>query len=179
MNWLSKSYRALSGLGLIAVLGAAQACGDDDDNATPSIPRGGSSSRGGATSSGGADAAGESSTDGNSGGRTSGGRSSSNGGSSPQTSAGESNAGGNSEGGASTAGGHANVEGGSGPVGAGGEGAGPSACTNPTGPGGCYACDPDGSDDLQFLNRCSDSDCSPFDNSQRIPGFSGTLPPLN
>lgn len=44
--------------------------------------------------------------------------------------------------------------------------------------GDCFAKPKTTPDNLQFLNRCTDSRCSPFDNSARIPGFDGTLPPL-
>ena len=38
-----------------------------------------------------------------------------------------------------------------------------------SGDGGCYSCTP--TTDLQYLNRCSNSLCAPFDNHARIPGF--------
>lgn len=46
------------------------------------------------------------------------------------------------------------------------------------GQGGCYSCAPtkDISNE-QLLNTCS-TGCRPFDNSARIPGFTGTLPTL-
>lgn len=43
--------------------------------------------------------------------------------------------------------------------------AGPSC----SGDGGCYSCAP--TTDLQFLNHCTNSQCAPFDNHARIPGF--------
>lgn len=42
----------------------------------------------------------------------------------------------------------------------------------------CFAKPKPTPDNLQFLNRCTDARCSPFDNAERIPGFTGTLPPL-
>lgn len=49
----------------------------------------------------------------------------------------------------------------------------------------CYRCEPHALDPApewpdavneQFLNRCDDSLCSPFDNAERIEGWNGTLP---
>ncbi|MDB4991690.1 MAG: hypothetical protein JWN04_6868 [Myxococcaceae bacterium] len=31
---------------------------------------------------------------------------------------------------------------------------------------------------VEFLNSCTTATCYPFDNTARIPGFTGTLPPL-
>jgi hypothetical protein len=47
------------------------------------------------------------------------------------------------------------------------------------GDGGCFACKPTSSE--QFLNHCSGSSCSPFDNAVRIPAATwdgGKLPPV-
>lgn len=46
-------------------------------------------------------------------------------------------------------------------------------------PSGCFSasCAPQSTD--QFLNRCTDSLCAPFDNAARLPLFNGgNLPPL-
>jgi len=43
---------------------------------------------------------------------------------------------------------------------------------------GCYSCAPTkDTTNLQLLNTCS-TGCRPFKNSERIPGFTGTLPAL-
>jgi hypothetical protein len=44
------------------------------------------------------------------------------------------------------------------------------------GQGGCYACAP--STPLQFLNQCTNSQCSPFDNTTLPLLADGGLPPL-
>jgi hypothetical protein len=84
--------------------------------------------------------------------------------------------------------------GGTSTAGAGGAGAAPTAGADSGGSGGvdggeggaancepqgdldCYPCAPTTNE--QFLNQCSDAECSPFDNAERIPGFDGTLPDL-
>ncbi|AKT40099.1 hypothetical protein [Chondromyces crocatus] len=64
--------------------------------------------------------------------------------------------------------------GGGGVGGAGGAGGVDPACL---GPDGCYACDP--ATDTQFHNACTDAQCSPFDDTARLPLFNGgALPPL-
>lgn len=66
--------------------------------------------------------------------------------------------------------------------GAGGNGgeagaAGAGGSPNCAGPNGCYACPPKETD--QYLNACTDSQCSPFDNVTRLPLYNGgNLPPL-
>ncbi|MDQ2647440.1 MAG: hypothetical protein M3020_26795 [Myxococcota bacterium] len=60
--------------------------------------------------------------------------------------------------------------------GSGGEGGGGEANCEPQGEYNCYPCAP--KTDEQYLNQCSDAECSPFDNAARIPGFTGTLPDL-
>jgi hypothetical protein len=73
-------------------------------------------------------------------------------------------------------------EGGTGPVvGAGGEAGGENPipeCNLPeTGEDGCFNCP---KTDLQYLNRCSDGDCVPFDNSRLTKlNPDGSLPDLN
>jgi hypothetical protein len=42
---------------------------------------------------------------------------------------------------------------------------------------GCWSCLP--TTGPQFLNQCTASQCSPFDNFQRLPNYDGSLPPLN
>jgi hypothetical protein len=47
------------------------------------------------------------------------------------------------------------------------------ACTTDA---GCWSCIPTTSP--EFLNQCTGSQCSPFDNLQRLPDYDGSLPPL-
>jgi hypothetical protein len=49
-----------------------------------------------------------------------------------------------------------------------------SVCTTDA---GCWACTP--ITPPEFLNQCTGSQCSPFDNYQRLPSYDGGLPPLN
>jgi hypothetical protein len=42
--------------------------------------------------------------------------------------------------------------------------------------GGCYKCAP--TTNLEFLNQCTTSTCSPFNDFQRLPNYDGGLPPL-
>lgn len=56
-----------------------------------------------------------------------------------------------------------------------GTSSGGSAGTSSGGSGGCSTTP---TTTTEFLNRCSDNSCTPFDNKTRIPGFTGTLPPL-
>jgi hypothetical protein len=43
--------------------------------------------------------------------------------------------------------------------------------------GGCWSCTP--ASTPEFLNQCTSSECSPFDNLQRLPDYDGgSLPPL-
>lgn len=140
----------------LAVAGIAQACGKDTDPVDAPTVTGG---RGGDSSTGGRDrggAAGTSGTD-NPGGETSGGTGGT------ENTGGSNNTGGSgNRGGTNTGGTGTGADGGSGNEG----GAGPDGCVrNPTAP-------------EDFLIRCTDSRCSPFDNSARIPGFDGNLPEL-
>jgi hypothetical protein len=49
-----------------------------------------------------------------------------------------------------------------------------AACTSDA---GCWSCPP--SSTSQFLNQCTNSTCSPFDNGSRVPSYDGgALPPL-
>jgi hypothetical protein len=41
---------------------------------------------------------------------------------------------------------------------------------------GCWSCTPTSTP--EFLNQCTSSQCSPFDNAQRLPNYDGGLPPL-
>jgi hypothetical protein len=43
--------------------------------------------------------------------------------------------------------------------------------------GGCWSCTPASSS--EFLNQCTSSQCSPFQNAARLPNYDGGLPPLN
>lgn len=72
--------------------------------------------------------------------------------------------------------------GGAGNAGEGGSGAEPSqpVCDKPElGADGCFNC-PENKKTVQWLNRCSDSDCEPFDNKARLPLLNedGSLPDL-
>jgi hypothetical protein len=164
-----KTYR----LNTRAVLGAyvalavvagslAAACGDDADGDDPNVIP----STGGKSGSGGGNAAGESSAGaGNEPGTGgSGGSDSGTGGAASET--------GGADGGGGEAGGGTEP----GVGGSGGEGGGGEANCEPQGEYNCYPCAPE--TDEQYLNRCSDAECSPFDNADRIPGFTGTLPDL-
>lgn len=42
---------------------------------------------------------------------------------------------------------------------------------------GCWSCIP--TTEPEFLNQCTTSQCSPFANTQRLPDYDGSLPPLN
>lgn len=59
-------------------------------------------------------------------------------------------------------------------TGTGGAGGAPPECN---GPNGCYACPPKTGN--QFLNACTSSQCSPFDDVARLPLYNGgNLPPI-
>jgi len=141
-------------VGMMTVFAALQGCDDDgDENVRPPTvkPTGGSTGQGGDTDTGGA-------------GNTT------------------STAGKSSKGGSTTTGG-TGAEGGAplNPVGgAGGEGGAPEPeCLLPAlGEDGCFNCPKNGEVE-QWLNRCVDSECEPFDNS-RLPLLKadGTLPKL-
>ena len=47
------------------------------------------------------------------------------------------------------------------------------ACTTDA---GCWSCLP--TTTPEFLNQCTTSQCSPFVNTQRLPDYDGSLPPL-
>ena len=143
---------------VLAATGIAQAC-SKDSGTEPEVPvitggngnnTGGSGNRGGTSNRGG-----NSGTD-NPGGETSGGTSGASGSSGSSGSSGQGgSAGRGGSGGTGNDGGTGN-EGGEGPEG---------CVRNPTAP-------------EDFLIRCTDSRCAPFDNATRIPGFNGTLPEL-
>ena len=60
-------------------------------------------------------------------------------------------------------------------TGTGGDGSGGAA--NCDGPNGCYSCPP--KTGSQFLNACTSTQCSPFDNGKRLPLYNnGNLPPI-
>ncbi|HEX6273760.1 MAG TPA: hypothetical protein VFZ53_12000 [Polyangiaceae bacterium] len=141
----------------LAAAAIAQACGKDS-NPDPGAPviTGGSSGSEGTGGRGGSGNRGGTSGTGNEGGETSGGTSGTSG--SGGTTGGSSNGGSGNRGGS---GGTGN-DGGTGNEG----GDGPTDCVeSPTRP-------------EDFLNRCTDSRCAPFDNFARIPGYDGTLPDL-
>jgi hypothetical protein len=149
--------------GALALLLALQACGDDDnptppDDVTPTAgtgAKGGSGGRAGTSNSdAGADGDGESGK----GGTKATGGTKAIGGTKPTT------------------------DGGAEPVGGGGEGPDPApACDLPElGEDGCFNCPVNGETE-QWLNRCVDSDCEPFDNGPaRLPLLEadGSLPDL-
>lgn len=138
---------------------AIAACGDDENgDDTPTIPGTGGSRPTGGNDAGGEAAAGAGNEPGTGG--TSGGSTGGNTGGSSQAGSGAGGEAGDNAGGSSDGG-----------TGAGGE----TDCT-PQGEYDCYPCEP--KSDEQYLNRCSDAECSPFDNAERIPGFTGTLPDL-
>jgi hypothetical protein len=157
MNTQQKRKLGNAVLIVLAAAGIAQACGKDSGT-EPDVPvitggngnnTGGSANRGGSGNRGGT-----SGTD-NPGGENAGGTS---------TTGGSSGASGSNQGGSSGRGGSGGTgnDGGTGNEG----GEGPDGCVrNPTAP-------------EDFLNRCTDSRCAPFDNETRIPGFDGTLPDL-
>jgi hypothetical protein len=143
----------------VLLLGALQGCGDDDDNpAPPDVETGGSNTTAGGKSS----QAGSSSN------------------------AGKGGKGGSGNTGNTDEGGNAPTHnGGSGnDAGSGNEGGGDNppipACTLPElGADGCFNCPKDGEPE-QWLNRCVDSDCVPFDNAARLPLLKpdGSVPAL-
>jgi hypothetical protein len=82
---------------------------------------------------------------------------------------------------ATTGGGGQGGQGGAGPGGGGHGGSGGTGGTGGqvdcNGPNNCYKCPPVA--ELQFLNQCTASQCSPFDNAARLPLYNnGNLPPL-
>lgn len=59
----------------------------------------------------------------------------------------------------------------------GGDGQGGGEGGGCTGDEGCYACEPTEND--HFLDACTDSQCAPFDNDDRLPLYDGgELPPV-
>lgn len=140
----------------VLLLATAQGCGDDDDNPKPpDVETGGSNTTGGKSST-----AGSSNKGGKAGENT-----------------GNTDQGGN---GPVTDGGSGNTDQG----GSGNEGGGDNppipACTLPElGEDGCFNCPKDGEVE-QWLNRCAEGDCVPFDNQARLPKLKsdGSLPDL-
>jgi hypothetical protein len=144
---------------VLAATGAAQACKDDAPDADAPTVTGGSGGSSGSSNQGGTNNRGGSSGTDNPGGENSGGTTNAGG-----TSGSSARGGTTSQGGTSPRGGSSGTsnDGGVGNEG----GAGPDGCVrNPTEP-------------EDFLNRCTDARCAPFDNEARIPGFNGTLPEL-
>lgn len=143
-------------LGATLVLVATQGCGDNgDDNVKPPDVNGGTKNTGGSKSNGGS----AGNTTGNTGGADEGGA--------PSTTGGTGGKGGNAS-----------------DAGSGNEGGGDNSpipeCDKPeTGADGCFNC-PKDKDVEQWLNRCVDSDCVPFNNEARLPKLQadGTVPPL-
>jgi hypothetical protein len=157
MNTSISRKRTHFGIGAALALTAASlvvACGDDEnDGGTTTIPgTGGSRATGGGPGNEGGESGARASTGGTSG-------------------AGGDN--GATGGIATTAGADS---GGSSGAGSGEGGAGGAGSCQPEGELDCYPCAP--ATNEQFLNQCSDAECAPFDNAERIPGFDGTLPDL-
>ena len=153
-------------LALAIVAGSlAAACGDDADGDDPNLipSTGGKSSTGGGGNVAGESSAGAGNEPGVGG---NGGSDSGTGGAASET------------GGASGSGSGGEAGGGTEPGvgGSGGEGGSGEENCEPQGEYDCYPCAP--KTDAQYLNQCSDAECSPFDNADRIPGFTGTLPDL-
>jgi hypothetical protein len=150
--------------GALALSLVLQACGDDDNPTPPNdvTPTAGASSRGGSggkAGTGNTDADGDGAGESGKGGTTATGGTKSTGGGTKSTS-----------------------DGGAEPVGGGGAGPDPEpACDLPElGEDGCFNCPANG-ETKQWLNRCVDSDCEPFDNSPtRLPLLEadGSLPDL-
>lgn len=66
---------------------------------------------------------------------------------------------------------------GTGGTGTGGTGTGGTGTVNCDGPNGCFDCPPKKT--VEFLNACTDAQCTPFDNAARLPLYNGgNLPPL-
>ncbi|MFZ5895390.1 MAG: hypothetical protein ACOY0T_30320 [Myxococcota bacterium] len=139
----------------LALVVLGQACGKDDKQDNPPVLGSGGSSAGAAGKGGALGSGGTSSTAGSGGTDVV------------------------AKGGGTAAGGAPDSEGGASP---GSGGAGPDTGGQPAEAGApsgtCFERPKTSADNLQFLNRCTDSRCSSFDNSQRIPGFTGILPPL-
>jgi hypothetical protein len=160
--------------GIIAPLTIAavfSACGDDDNSKPEGPPVFGT---GGKKTDGGDDTGGKSSG--------SGGKSSGSGGSGGSENEPDASSGGdeNGTGGASPGtGGSSSGTGGA--ASSGGTGNGPDSglpqCKpGDTGTDGCFKCP---QSTTEFLNQCTDSNCAPFNNAQRLPRFNGyPLPEL-
>lgn len=154
-------------LGASLVLIVAQGCSDSgNDNVAPPDVNGGNDSTGGTKGNGGSKA---------------------NGGSAGNTTGNVGNSGGGDEGGAPNSTGGTPGKGGttsSSDAGTGNEGGGDNPpipqCDKPEkGADGCFNCPKDKQLE-QWLNRCVESDCVPFDNKARLPKLKadGSVPPL-
>ena len=54
---------------------------------------------------------------------------------------------------------------------------GTGGAPNCDGPNGCFSCPP--TKNVEFLNACTDAQCSPFDDKARLPLYNnGNLPPV-
>jgi len=157
MSAFKRNSLGMAIVSAVLLLGAAQGCSDDDDNpAPPDVETGGSNTTGGKNGQAGSNSnAGKGGKNGNGGsGNTD------EGGNAPTHNGGSGNdAGSGNEAGADNP-----------PI---------PACTLPElGADGCFNCPEDGEVE-QWLNRCVDSECAPFDND-RLPLLNpdGTLPLL-
>jgi hypothetical protein len=141
-------------LASVTLLGALQGCGDDDNggNDKPPVvnPKGGSGGSGNEAGS-------------------------------PEQNGGSGTTGGKNGNGGKGGTGNTGNTGGDDNVGGSGEGGAPPtpACDLPElGEDGCYNCPKKGETE-QWLNRCVDSDCEPFDNDRvELLNADGSLPPL-
>ena len=156
MNTLVSRKRTHFGLCAALTVTAASlvvACGDDEDDGGTTIPgTGGSTAIGGRPGSEGGESGAPAGTGGTLTAGTGAGGATGDAGAAPTAGA--------------ESGGSGGVDGGEG---------GAVSC-EPQGELDCYPCAPTTNE--QFLNQCSDAECSPFDNAERIPGFNGTLPNL-
>lgn len=166
--------RTLAALFSVAL---AAACGSDSKESSPGpvVPDTDAQVQSGGSGGGGGGGGGQS---GGAGGEAAGGGGGQAGGAGGQTGGAE--AGGTGGGGGQTGGAQAGGTGGDpGDAGVGTDGGlspdafDPSQCV---GENGCWSCAPQ--EQTHFLNRCTSSDCAPFDNAARLPLYADPLPAL-
>jgi hypothetical protein len=165
MNLLKQHRVGIALLGAALLLFATQGCGDSkNDNVAPPV-NGGTKSTGGSSGRGGSSGKTGSSSDGGKSGNA--------------TAGAADDGGGSSESGGGGTGGTSSNQAGSGNEG-GGDNPPIPECDKPElGADGCFNC-PKDKEVEQWLNRCTDGDCVPFDNKARLPKLKadGSLPPL-
>jgi hypothetical protein len=185
----TSGYAGLTGL-FLAMAAIAQGCGNDNPEPTTPVITGGTNTGGSGGKGGKGGSGGDAGADTSPGGSdATGGTTSTTGGSSTGGTGAKGGKGGSGgKGGKGGTGGTGNTStGGTGDVGneggaansgnEGGTGAVPIDCS-PQGADQCYPCKPTDGENLQFLNRCNDADCSHFPNDERIEGLTDPLPPL-